>query len=98
MATESHAVTTTAAPDGSAAVTVAAQPWLGQYEPGAPAHLHYLEQTLPELFADAVAKYADRPAIASFGGTISYRELDRLSAQFAHRLIAFGLQQGDREL
>ncbi|HEY8600497.1 MAG TPA: long-chain fatty acid--CoA ligase [Thermomicrobiales bacterium] len=98
MATESQAVAATELPDGPVAVTVAARPWIEQYEPGAPAHLHYPEQTLPELFADAVANYADRPAIAYFGGTISYRELDRLAAQFANRLIAFGLQKGDRVL
>jgi long-chain acyl-CoA synthetase len=98
MAMESQAPAATEPAHGPAVVTVAAQPWLGQYESGASAHLHYPDQTLPELFADAVAKYADHPAIAYFGGTISYRELDRLSAQFANRLIAFGLQKGDRVL
>ncbi|CAA9574002.1 MAG: Long-chain-fatty-acid--CoA ligase [uncultured Thermomicrobiales bacterium] len=98
MATEQRIQGDTGAADRPSRVTVGARPWLGQYEPGAPAQLHYPDQTLPELLADAVARYADLPAIAYFGGTLSYRELDRLSAQFANRLLAFGLQKGDRVL
>jgi len=81
---------------GDAAVTPATKPWLAQYPEGVPAHLDYPNQTIPELFAEAVARYADKPALAYFGATLTYRDLDRLAAQFANRLLAFGLRRGDR--
>src|SRR4051794_11316449 len=71
----------------TSAVTVAARPWRSQYERGVPPTIDYPAQTLPEVFAEAVARYAAQPAIAYFGGTLRYRDLDRLSAQFAHRLL-----------
>jgi long-chain acyl-CoA synthetase len=79
-------------------VTVGAKPWIKEYERGASAQLHYPEQTLPDLLAAAVERYADLPAIAYFGGTLTYRDLDQLSAQFANRLLQFGLRKGDRVL
>ena len=79
-------------------VTVGTKPWIKAYERGAPAQLHYPEQTLPDLLAAAVGRYADLPALAYFGGTLSYRDLDQLSAQFANRLLQFGLRKGDRVL
>lgn len=81
-----------------AAVTPATKPWLAQYAEGVSARLDYPDQTLPELFDEAVARYADKPALAYFGATLTYRDLDRLAAQFANRLLAFGLRRGDRVL
>lgn len=82
----------------NAPVTPAAKPWLAQYAAGVPAHLNYPVQTLPELFDIAVARYTRRPALAYFGATLTYRDLDHLAAQFANRLLAFGLARGDRVL
>ncbi len=49
------------------------------------------------LFDDCVARFGDAPAYTSLGRTISYRELDQLSRQFAAWLQqCSGLQQGDR--
>ncbi len=76
--------------------TVQDQPWRQQYAAGVAPNLQYPDQTLPELLADAVKRFANLPAIAYFGGTLTYRDLDRLSAQFAQRLLGFGLQKGDR--
>ncbi len=81
-----------------AGATPMGKPWVGQYGRGVREKLAYPDQTLTSLFADAVARYADRPALAYFGATLRFRDLDRLSAQFANRLLAFGLQQGDRVL
>lgn len=40
-------------------------------------------QTLTDFFADTCQRYAGRPAFTSFGRTLSYAELDRLSDAFA---------------
>ncbi|HEV2005701.1 MAG TPA: AMP-binding protein [Candidatus Limnocylindrales bacterium] len=60
-------------------------------------------KTLLDLFDDAVARFADRPAIGirRDDGTTekwTYRELDRRSRIAAWRLRALGLQPGDRVL
>ncbi|HEX5588989.1 MAG TPA: AMP-binding protein [Candidatus Limnocylindrales bacterium] len=59
--------------------------------------------TLLDLLDEAVAKFADRPALATIrdDGTrvaYSYRELDRRSRIAAWRLRAAGLEPGDRIL
>ncbi|WP_372830599.1 AMP-binding protein [Pontibacterium sp.] len=54
-------------------------------------------QTIPDVLAYAVGHYADQPAFTSFGRTLSYTELDRLSAAFAVYLQQeTDLQPGDR--
>ena len=60
-------------------------------------------ETLIDLFEDAVARFADRPAVGirrDDGSTEkwTYRELDRRSRIAAWRLRALGLQAGDRVL
>jgi len=59
--------------------------------------------TLLDLFDDAVARYADRPAFAMRrdDGTVeswTYRDLERRSKAAAFRLRALGLRPGDRIL
>jgi long-chain acyl-CoA synthetase len=58
--------------------------------------------TLLDLLSDAVARYADQPALGLRGEdgttTWTYRELDRRSRIAAWRLRALGLQPGDRVL
>ena len=49
------------------------------------------------LFEDAMQRYPDLSACSSVGHSISYRELDTLSANFASWLQSdSGLSQGDR--
>ena len=49
------------------------------------------------LFEDAMQRYPELPACSSVGHSISYRELDTLSANFASWLQSdSGLSQGDR--
>jgi len=60
-------------------------------------------ETLLDLFDDAVARFADRPAVGirrDDGATEkwTYRDLDRRSRIAAWRLRALGLQPGDRVL
>lgn len=54
-------------------------------------------ETIPDVLAHAVAQYKDAPAFTSFGRTLSYSELDQLSAAFAVYLQQeTDLQPGDR--
>ncbi|WP_305856763.1 AMP-binding protein [Balneatrix alpica] len=52
---------------------------------------------IPQVLERASQKYGQRPAFTCFGHTLSYQELDRLSAAFAAYLQHFtDLQPGDR--
>ena len=53
--------------------------------------------TLLEMIESSLLKYGDRPAFSSLGYTLSFRELDRLSARFASWLQHHTqLEPGDR--
>jgi long-chain acyl-CoA synthetase len=53
--------------------------------------------SLGEMLAKTVSRYPQQPAFHNMGGRLSYRQLDRLSAQFADYLAAgLKLQPGDR--
>ena len=72
--------------------------WLQHYPCGVPAEIDADRyRSIPELFAEVVAKYADRPAFHSLGRTLGYRELDGLSRDFAAFLQGLpGLRKGER--
>ncbi|WP_299183753.1 AMP-binding protein [uncultured Neptuniibacter sp.] len=54
-------------------------------------------QTIPDVLAYACSQFREKPAYTSFGRTIDYEELDRLSAAFAVYLQQeTDLQPGDR--
>lgn len=54
-------------------------------------------ETVPDILAWACRQHAEKPAFTSFGRTLSYAELGRLSAAFAVYLQRHtGLQPGDR--
>jgi len=54
-------------------------------------------QILPDILAQAMAKYAERPAYSCMGQTLSYAEVDRLAQQFAVYLQTHtDLKPGDR--
>lgn len=54
-------------------------------------------RTIAEVFAESCAQFADSPAFTCMGQTLSYRELDRLSGQFAAYLQQHtNLKPGDR--
>ena len=72
--------------------------WLQHYPCGVPAEIDADRyRSIPELFAEVVARYADQPAFHSLGRTLSYRELDGLSRDFAAFLQGLpGLHKGER--
>lgn len=71
------------------------KPWIKQYQVGVPASIDYPDWTVPDLLADAVRRFPDHQALAYYGNTFTYRELDKLSTQFANRMIELGLKPGE---
>jgi len=71
--------------------------WLKSYEAGVPAEIdwtHY--RSLTHLLEEAFRKYADRKAYACMGKSMSFAELDRMSARMAAWLQGRGLKKGAR--
>jgi len=71
--------------------------WLKNYPQGVPAEID-IDQlpSLVDLFEQACAAYAGKVAFISMGATLTYRQLDQRSREFAGWLQSLGLQQGDR--
>ncbi|HEX6613012.1 MAG TPA: AMP-binding protein [Rhodanobacteraceae bacterium] len=78
--------------------TSSERPWLANYPPGVPAEIS--TQPYPSLvamFEETCARFPQHPAYSSFGKSISYAELDRLSSRFAAWLTGeLKLGKGDR--
>ena len=74
------------------------RPWLAHYPEGVPAQIDLdTYRSIPDVFADCLAKYRDKPAFSNLGKTISYGELDALSRDFAGYLLGeLKLKKGDR--
>ncbi|MDP6992842.1 MAG: AMP-binding protein [Woeseiaceae bacterium] len=68
------------------------------YPPGVPAEIPTPEfRSLREMMDFAFREYADRPAYSNMGTSMSYRELDQYSMQFACYLQnTLGLTRGER--
>lgn len=52
--------------------------------------------TIPERFAEQVARTPDAVAVSAGETRLTYRELDEWANRLAHRLIALGVRQEDR--
>jgi len=72
--------------------------WLRNYPAGVPADINPDEiASLQALIERSCEKFADRPACTLMDRTLTYRDLDRLSRQFAAYLQQVaGLKKGDR--
>lgn len=72
--------------------------WLDSYPEAVPAEIDaHRFGSLVELFEESVRRFADRPAFANMGRTLTFRELDTLSRHFAGFLQSrLGLEKGDR--
>ncbi len=71
--------------------------WLNAYPPGVGAEINVdAFRSLAELFEDSCRRFADRPAYHNLGVTLTFRELEQLSRDFAAYLLAQGLARGDR--
>ena len=78
--------------------SAAARPWIKSYQPGVPEQINPTAyRSIVAVFESSCEKFADRPAFKNMGVTLTYRELDRRSKQFAAFLRnRLGLNQGDR--
>jgi long-chain acyl-CoA synthetase len=71
--------------------------WLKSYPPGVPAEIDVNQYaSLREVLEASCAKFGSRPAYSCMGRTITFAELDRLSAAFGAFLQARGLTKGAR--
>jgi len=84
--------------DVAARAPADARPWLAHYPPGMPAQIDAEGAgTLCELLRRGAARHRVRAAVTSLGASLSWSELERLSAGFAAWLRqAQGLQPGER--
>ncbi len=71
--------------------------WLKSYPKGVPAEIDVnAYRSIPHLFDENIGKYRDRPAYICMGKTITFAEVDRLSAAFGAWLQSKGLAKGAR--
>lgn len=72
--------------------------WADKYPQGTSQEISYDKYaTVLDVFDNAIKQYADKPAYTNMGATITYRELDKYSADFAAFLQNHTpLQKGDR--
>jgi len=73
-------------------------PWLSSYSPSTPHEVDLDEfPTIVSVLEHAIGRFSDRPAFSNFGKTLSYRQIDELSTQFANYLIhELKLKKGER--
>ncbi|MDX1693707.1 MAG: AMP-binding protein [Ketobacteraceae bacterium] len=72
--------------------------WVDKYPEGTKLEISYDQyETVLDVFDDAVRRFADKPAYTNMGRTITYRELDQYSSDFAAYLQNHtNLKKGDR--
>ena len=71
--------------------------WLKHYPKGVPVEIDVGEYaSIREVFEESVAKYATRPAFSCMGKSLTYAELDTLSAAFGAWLQGIGCKKGTR--
>src|SRR5712671_5988499 len=71
--------------------------WLKQYPAGVPSDIDVTQySSLVELLEESFAKFADRKAFICMDKSISYRDLDEMSAALGAYLQSKGLQRGAR--
>ena len=71
--------------------------WLAHYPPGVPATIDVnAYESVREVFEESCRKYAARPAFTCMGRSLSFDELDRLSARFGAWLQGVGATPGTR--
>jgi long-chain acyl-CoA synthetase len=77
---------------------VDARPWLAHYPPGVPHEIDIsVYPSVTAMFEQACSEFPQRPAYTSLGKTLTYADLDRLSAHFAAFLAnEWKLGKGDR--
>lgn len=70
--------------------------WNRFYAPGTPIDIEEVTGSLSDLLDERVAQWGERPAIAFFDATVSYRELGDRVSRVANGLRELGVKAGDR--
>jgi long-chain acyl-CoA synthetase len=71
--------------------------WLKSYPKGIPHEIDVREyESVVKVFEESVAKYSARPSFTCMGKSISFAELDTLSATFGAYLQGIGCKKGTR--
>ena len=72
------------------------KPWLKNYPEGTPSELEFDPKTLVTLLDEAESKFPEVPAFTNFGVSITTKEVEIKSKQFAAYLQKdLGLKKGD---
>ena len=70
--------------------------WLKEYPLGVPAEIDLNEFTsVKDILEKSCQRFADSPAYSNMGVTLRYRDIDRLSRNFAAFLQGLGLGKRD---
>ncbi|MDZ4680069.1 MAG: AMP-binding protein, partial [Saprospiraceae bacterium] len=78
-------------------MTAEQRPWLKNYPKGVPANIDAdAYPNLVSMLQESFSRYSEKPAFSCMGKTITFSQLDRLSAQFGAYLLSRGLEPGDR--
>lgn len=72
------------------------RPWLLHYEKGVPHTLEIPNQTIPEVFAEAVQNYPRNTAVIYYGRRFDYRTLGISVQRCAAALAHLGVKKGNR--
>ncbi len=75
---------------------MAERPWLKTQERATVWNPHPENKPVHDLLRDSAKRYPDRPCLYYNGRTMSYSEVDGLSARFASALVSLGAKKGDR--
>ncbi|AZA14497.1 long-chain-fatty-acid--CoA ligase [Corynebacterium choanae] len=70
--------------------------WLDSFAEWTPAHLEYGDRTLLDIYAENLARNAEKPALYFFGRVTTYLEMDIQIRRAAAGLKAFGVRPGDK--
>ncbi len=71
--------------------------WLKSYPAGVPAEIDASEfSSIKDILNKSCEKFGDKKAFTCMGRSITYRDLDKLSRNFAAYLQSRGLKKGDR--
>src|SRR5688500_15561580 len=76
--------------------TYLAQPWVAHYAPGEPRTIEVAPKSVHQAFDEATERAPQRPAVAFYGRTLTYRELRDATDRLANALAALGVRKGDR--
>lgn len=78
-------------------ISMSTLPWIAHYDEGVRTSLvPYPSKTLTDIVHETATLRPEHPALWFKGTTITYKELDRLSDEFAAGLVAMGIKKGDR--